>query len=71
MLGPITYAEYTKYITGSEPSSFIKYGSMYYLVPRVLKESIKTPIYIVILFGIILAIQNPIKNFINLTKNSW
>ena len=71
ILGPITFVEYTKYITGSEPNSFIKYGSMYYLIPRVLKESVKTPIYIILLFGIILTLKTPITRFICLSKNSW
>ncbi|MGL4948679.1 MAG: hypothetical protein ACRC42_04885 [Mycoplasma sp.] len=71
LLGPITHVKYIEHINGVPPSNFLKYGNMYYLVPRVLKESIKTPIYIIIMLGVIFAIKNPFKNFINISMNRW
>lgn len=71
MLGPIIFVRFLEYTTGITPSSFIKYGSMFYLVPRVLKESIKTPIYIALLTGIVFAIRKPMANLYNLDMNKW
>lgn len=63
ILGPISSVEYFKYINnGREPNSFIKYGSIYYLIPRIIKEAIKAPLQIVIL-----CLCLPIINF-NISK---
>ncbi len=71
MLGPITFVKYIEYTTGVTPSGFLKYGSMFYLIPRVLKESAKTPLYIILLTGIVFAIRKPMANLYNLDMNKW
>lgn len=71
LLGPISYVKYLEYINGSTPSKYLQYGNMYYLVPRVLKESIKTPLYIIIFIGIVYAIRKPFSNFVNNSINKW
>lgn len=72
ILGPISSIEYFKFLNdGREPSSFIKYGAIYYLVPRILKESIKSPTQIFILL-IALPIVNFMYNkFVNLKNIKW
>ena len=59
ILGPITFIEFWKFQhNGSLPSGLIKYGNFYYLIPRILKETIKTPIYIILSF-LLISIINP------------
>ncbi len=68
ILGPITFIEFWKYQhNGNLPSNLTKYGFFYYLIPRILKETIKTPIYIVLSF-LLISIINPY--FDNLFKRS-
>lgn len=71
IMGPITFVEYTKLISGHKPNNFIQYGAMYYLVPRVLKESIKTPLYIIVLSGITFALRTPMAQYIGITAKRW
>ena len=72
ILGPYSYVEYYKYINnGLNPSKYLQYGAMYYLIPRVLKESIKTPVYIFLVFSIIVAIKYQFNNVINTIKTKW
>lgn len=54
LLGPISANEYYKYLhNGLSSPNFIKYGTIFYLIPRAMKESIKTPIQIMLLISII------------------
>lgn len=72
ILGPISSIEYFKFLNdGREPSSFIKYGLLYYLVPRILKESIKSPIQISILVLALPIINFMYKQLVNLKNIKW
>ncbi len=71
VLGPVIFVEFIRYTTGMTPNNYLKYGAMFYLIPRVLKESIKTPIYIILLTGIIFAIRKPMISLYNLGMNKW
>lgn len=53
LLGPISANEFYKYMYGSDSPYFVKYGFIFYLIPRVFKESIKAPIQVFILIIII------------------
>ncbi|MDE6476587.1 MAG: hypothetical protein K2L48_00010 [Mycoplasmoidaceae bacterium] len=44
LLGPISTIEYLKVLTGKTPSGFLKYGLLYYLIPRVIVQSFKVPL---------------------------
>lgn len=44
LLGPISASEYYKYAYGKESPYLIKYGLIFYLIPRVIKESVKLPL---------------------------
>lgn len=45
LLGPISAAEYYKYVNnGRESPNVVKYGLIFYLIPRVIKESVKLPL---------------------------
>lgn len=70
-LGPITAVEYLKFINGTIPPSYLKYGSIFYLVPRVALESVKVPLEIGALFGIVCLFDKKIVNIINKTNCSW
>lgn len=72
ILGPISSIEYFKFLNdGREPSSFIKYGVIYYLVPRVLKESIKSPIQIFILVLALPIVNFMYKKFVSFKDLKW
>lgn len=71
ILGPISQMELWKYLGRKPPTNFLKYGIMYLLIPRILKEAIKTPIYIVILFSLIYSLKYQFKNILNVTRNNW
>ncbi len=71
ILGPTIFVEFIRYSTGLTPSNYLRYGSMFYLVPRVLKEAVKTPIYIALLTGIVFAIRTPMAQLYNLGFNKW
>lgn len=71
LLGPIFYVKYLEYINGVTPSKYLQYGTMYYLVPRVLKEAIKTPLYIIIFIGAVSAIKVPFRSFVSISMNRW
>lgn len=71
-LGPITAVEYFKFMNGGvAPSSYLKYGSIFYLVPRVAVESVKVPLEISALFGVVSLLDKKIVNIINKTNASW
>lgn len=66
ILGPITSVAYYEYINGKSSPSFLKYGAIFYLIPRVIKESIKAPLQAIILLTAL-----PIAfSFISEAKNS-
>ena len=56
ILGPISAIKYYEFINNKTPPNLLKYGVIYYLLPRIIKESIKTPIYIGLLSAIIFSI---------------
>lgn len=71
-LGPITAVEYIKFINGGiTPEPFIKYGSIFYLVPRVAIEAIKVPVEASILFGVICLFDKKVMNIVHKINNSW
>lgn len=71
LLGPISTIEYFKYINNKPPSLFIKYGKYYYLLPRIIKEIFKTPIYILLLNSLILSIGFQINKTRNSILKKW
>lgn len=71
ILGPIIQLEYLQYIGNPPPTGFLKNGVIYLLIPRILKECIKTPVYIILLFSIIYAIKTQYINLLNVSKNKW
>lgn len=63
ILGTITAPLYYEYShNGIKSPSFIKYGFSFYLIPRVIKESIKAPFEIIILLGLIPIAQIYLEN---------
>ena len=59
ILGPISAIKYYEFVYNKTPPNLLKYGAIYYLLPRIIKECIKTPIYISLLSIIIYSI-NPV-----------
>lgn len=71
-LGPITAVEYYKFMNGGlTPESFIKFGSIFYLVPRVAVEAVKVPIEASVVFGIVTLFDTKVINIVNKINNSW
>lgn len=71
LLGPITANEYYKYLYGSDSPNFVKYGLIFYLIPRTLKESFKAPIQILILCATIPLALNSIQEMKKNINNKW
>lgn len=70
-LGPITAVEYVRFISGVTPEAFLKYGSIFYLVPRVAVEGIKVPLESLALFGVVSLFDSQVENVVNRINNSW
>lgn len=71
-LGPITAVEYIKFINGGiTPEPFLKYGSIFYLVPRIAIEAIKVPLESLALFGVVCLFDKKVEGVINKINNSW
>lgn len=71
MLGPITAVQYIAYLNGELPANYLKYGSIFYLVPRVAVECLKTPIECLILSGVIVCLDPNIQFTKNCLENQW
>lgn len=72
LLGPISAIEYYKFLNNtSYVPNLVNYGVMYYLLPRVIKECFKTPIYIIILTTLVCALNPAIVSFKNRIINSY
>lgn len=69
ILGPIVTGEYYKYMhNGRVNPKLIQYGLLWYLIPRIMKESVKTPIYIFLLYFVINAISFDYHKLLNLLR---
>lgn len=71
LLGPIVSVNYLKYINGHYPSDYIKYGLVFFLIPRMIIESVKTPLESFILYSVILISSQVINNYMNVLDNKW
>ncbi|MGL4617274.1 MAG: ECF transporter S component [Mycoplasmoidaceae bacterium] len=69
-LGTISAVEYSRIFFPAN-NNFIKYGAMFYVIPRVIKESIKTPIQIILLFSIVMSVTPYFERMINNILLSW
>jgi len=71
-LGPITAVQYLKFINGGiTPEPFLKYGTIFYLIPRVALESIKVPVELTAFFGVVMLFDAKIVNLLNKIECSW
>lgn len=57
LLGPISAIKYYEFVNGVTAPNLVKYGVIFYLLPRVIKEAFKTPLYIVVLSLIVCALN--------------
>lgn len=74
LLGPISTLEYYKYMHGGRtPSSerFLKYGTIIYLIPRVIVQCVKTPLESFLLVGIVWSLNPSFTNILNNLNNKW
>lgn len=72
LLGPISSVEYLRYKNhGADPENYIKYGLLYYFVPRAIVQTIKVPIETSIFCSIILVINPILNNYVTQIENSW
>lgn len=71
VLGPISAVEYLNYINGVYPDAWVKYGTLYYLIPRVAIESIKTPVESFLLYSLILVVNPLLNRILNQINNKW
>ncbi|MDR1991737.1 MAG: hypothetical protein LBP70_03350 [Mycoplasmataceae bacterium] len=71
MLGPISAVAYLKYLNGSTPSAWIKYGAVYYLIPRIIVQSIKTPLEALLMTSLILTIDPLVNRMLTNINNRW
>lgn len=72
LLGPISANEYYKFLhNGKDSPSFVKYGIIFYLIPRAIKESFKAPIQIILLISTIPIALNAISEIKLNMKTKW
>lgn len=72
ILGPISANEYYKFMhNGNSSPYWIKLGAIFYLIPRVFKESIKAPIQIFILITVIPMANSYVSKVILNKKTKW
>ncbi len=71
ILGPIAAIKYYEFLYNQASPNFIKYGAMFYLVPRIMKESVKTPITTIVINSLIIALSPYIQTVKNNIHNKW
>lgn len=71
VLGPISAIKYYEYLNNRVPPNLLKYGAIYYLLPRVIKECIKTPIYIVLYLAVLMAVTPAVQNILSTARNTY
>ena len=71
LLGPISTVEYLKYVNGKYPKNYVKYGLLYYFIPRAIVQTIKVPFEAIIFCSIVLIINPILNNSITQLENSW
>ena len=71
LLGPISAVEYFKYVNGKYPNNYVKYGLLYYFIPRAIVQTIKVPFEAIIFCSIVLIINPILNNSITQLENSW
>ena len=71
VLGPVSAIKYYEYLNNRTPPNLLKYGAIYYLLPRVIKECIKTPIYVFLLLGVLYATYPSVKHIQTLARNTY
>jgi hypothetical protein len=71
-LGPISTVAYYKYLhNGKEPSSWLQYGAVYYLIPRLIVQSIKVPIEATLLTSLVFVLDPKIDRMLLNINNRW
>ena len=66
LLGPISAIEYYKALNNTDRvPSLVKFGVIYYVFPRIIKEAFKTPLYIAVLSLVVCALNPTIKRVKN------
>lgn len=71
-LGPFISVEYFKYKNnGREPNNFIKYGYVFYLIPRLIEQSIKVPLESIVLASGVVLSQKYIQQSIMHSIYQW
>ncbi len=71
ILGPIAAIKYYEFLFNQASPNFIKYGAMFYLVPRIMKESVKTPITTIVVNSLIIALNPYVQVVKNNIHNKW
>lgn len=72
LLGPISAIEYFKAINKvDQVPNLVKFGVIYYLFPRIIKEAFKTPVYIIVLSLLICSLNPSIHRIKTYFANSY
>jgi hypothetical protein len=71
-LGPITTVKYFEYLNNGEvPLNWINIGVTYYLIPRVVVESIKVPIESALLTSLVIVLDPLLEKTVYTINNRW
>ncbi len=70
-MGTISANEYYKYLHGRDSPNFVKYGIMFYLIPRTIKESFKAPVQMIFLLLIIPIANEATRQILKNTQLQW
>lgn len=73
LLGPISWVNFFAYAYGHgrPPRALFEFGIAYYLLPRVITECFKTPVYIFLYSSLLFAVHPVMQRNINKLRNSW
>lgn len=72
LLGPYTYFSYYSYLhNGNKPNAFFKYGTIFYLIPRAIRESIKAPFQASIIYLGVVIVNSAFIKMKNMAQNKW
>lgn len=70
-LGPIVTVSYLTYVNGHVPENWVNIGASYYLIPRVIIDSIKVPVEASIISFVVINLDPMLKNMLANLNNRW
>ncbi|ADK86796.1 conserved hypothetical protein [Mycoplasmoides pneumoniae FH] len=71
LIGTIASIEYLVFLSGKPSKNFVKYGSYFFLMPRVLVQALLMPLYLALFKPLIRIAENNLRNYLRVYNLSW